>query len=45
MEFTTHLLQRMNKRGLTKKMIELTIDIGIIKGDKYVTNKKILLKI
>jgi S-adenosylmethionine:tRNA-ribosyltransferase-isomerase (queuine synthetase) len=38
MKFTKHGIQRMNQRGITKEMIELTVEYG-----KYV-NDKIILK-
>ena len=38
MKFTKHGTQRMNQRGITKEMIELTVEYG-----KYI-NDKIILK-
>jgi len=38
MKFTKHGIQRMNQRGITKEMIELTVEYG-----KYI-NDKIILK-
>ena len=37
-QFTKHGTQRMNQRGITKEMIELTVEYG-----KYI-NDKIILK-
>ncbi len=42
MNMTRHFQQRMSQRGCTKAMIGLALQIGEIKGDKYVTNKKLL---
>ena len=37
LEFTTHGKARMNQRGITKEMIELTLEYG-----KYIQDKVIL---
>ena len=34
MHETRHLNQRIRQRGITKKMIELTLEYGIVKADK-----------
>lgn len=36
---TLHAHQRMNARGISKKMIELVIEYGQIKGEKYFLNR------
>ena len=44
LNMTYHFDLRMNKRGITKSMVDLTLKFGEIKGDKYVTNRKNLKK-
>ncbi len=39
---TKHLNIRMNHRGISKEMIDFTLQYGKIIGDKYITNKKII---
>lgn len=44
MKYTYHLQNRMNQRGISKEMIEFTLNYGSINGDAYITNKKLLQK-
>lgn len=37
---TFHAHQRMNARGISKSMIELVMQYGQIKGEKYFLNRK-----
>lgn len=45
MKYTYHSNIRMNKRGISKEMVEFTLDYGTLDGDAYVTNKKLLHKV
>lgn len=45
MKYTYHSHIRMNKRGISKEMVEFTLDYGNLDGDAYVTNKKLLHKV
>ena len=38
--FTRHALQRMNQRGVTKEMIELTITYGKYQKDKVILKSR-----
>ena len=40
MKQTHHVNQRMNQRGITKAMIDFTLDYGVVKGDRWVLNRK-----
>lgn len=42
MRVTTHMKQRMNNRGIVQSMVNLTLEIGTIKGDKYITDRRCL---
>ncbi|PYE41164.1 hypothetical protein [Psychrobacter fozii] len=42
MRVTTHMAQRMNNRGIVQSMVDLTIEIGVIKGDRYITDRRCL---
>ncbi|MDN3441189.1 hypothetical protein QL898_06050 [Psychrobacter sp. APC 3279] len=42
MRVTTHMAQRMNNRGIVQSMVDLTLEIGVIKGDKYITDRRCL---
>ena len=44
MEFTYHSLERMNKRGITKEMIELALNYGRVVRDKIIFKKKEIQK-
>jgi hypothetical protein len=44
MKYTDHSQNRMNQRGISKEMIEFTLNHGSINGDAYITNKKVLRK-
>jgi len=49
LEFTKHAEIRMNQRGISKEMIELTLEYGQCIKDKVILNsndiKKLLLKV
>ena len=49
MKFTKHGIQRMNQRGITKEMIELTLEYGKYLNDKIILKsrdiKKLLTKV
>ena len=45
MKYTYHSINRMNTRGISKEMIEFTLNYGSIDGDAYVTNRKLLNKV
>ena len=49
LEFTTHAQKRMNQRGISKDMIELTLEFGKYMKDKVILNfqqiKKLLSKV
>lgn len=45
MKYTYHSQNRMNQRGISKEMIEFTLNYGSINGDAYITNKKLLQKV
>lgn len=42
MKKTKHIDKRMNQRGITKDMIDFTLNFGEVTNDKWFTNKKIL---
>lgn len=42
MNITKHCHKRMSQRAISKNLIDFTINYGELKGDKIVTNKKIL---
>ena len=48
-KFTKHGIQRMNQRGVTKEMIELTVEYGKYFNDKIILKsrdiKKLLTKV
>ncbi len=48
-KFTKHGIQRMNQRGITKEMIELTVEYGKCFNDKIILKsrdiKKLLTKV
>lgn len=44
-EFTTHGLKRMNQRGITKEMIELTIQYGEYQKDKIILKSRDIKKL
>lgn len=39
---TYHLRQRIAKRGITQTMLYFVLEYGVIFGDKYIANKKLL---
>lgn len=43
--FTKHAIKRMNQRGITKEMIDLTIEYGKCKKDKIILNMKEIKKL
>lgn len=47
--FTKHAIKRMNQRGISKEMIDLTIEYGICIKDKVILNvreiKRIIYKV
>lgn len=42
MKTSCHFSQRLNQRGITKEMVDFTLEFGDIDSDKFVTNKKLL---
>ncbi len=44
-KFTKHGLQRMNQRGITKEMIELTIEYGEYQKDKIILKSRDIKKL
>ncbi len=44
-KFTKHGLQRMNQRGITKEMIELTIEFGQYHKDKVTLKSRDIKKL
>ncbi|GGW24843.1 hypothetical protein GCM10011452_10310 [Gemmobacter lanyuensis] len=42
MQMTNHIDARMNQRGIRKELVELTLDLGEIDGDRYVLTSKII---
>lgn len=40
MQLSRHIDQRMNQRGITKEMVELTLEYGEIENDRWVLNRK-----
>ena len=40
MHTTTHIDVRMNQRAIRKELVNLTLDLGEIDGDRYVLNSK-----
>ncbi len=45
LQFTKHALARMNQRGITKDMVELTLDYGRFVKDKVVLGRKEIKKL
>ncbi len=45
MTFTKHSLQRMNQRGITKEMIDLTIEYGQYQKDKVILKSRDIKKL
>ena len=41
---TKHVQTRAQQRGITKDMISFTLDHGVIKGDRWFLNRKLLNK-
>jgi len=44
-KFTKHGLKRMNQRGITKEMIELTIEYGQYRKDKIILKSRDIKKL
>lgn len=42
MQISTHCDARMNQRGIKKDLIDLTLDLGDVDGDRYVLTSKII---
>jgi len=42
---TKHLSERMNQRGINKRMIELALEYGFNKKDKVILDKKSISKL
>lgn len=40
MNITKHAQQRMSQRGITRNMIELALEYGVIEGDKAILTKR-----
>ena len=45
LKFTKHAMTRMSQRGITKDMIELTLDYGRLLKDKVVLGKREIKKL
>ena len=45
LKFTNHGTRRMNQRGITKEMIELTIEYGQYKKDKIILKSRDIKKL
>ena len=45
LQFTRHAMTRMSQRGITKDMIELTLDYGRLLKDKVVLGKREIKKL
>lgn len=45
MKFTKHVHDRMNKRGITKDMIDFVLNFGEVNGDSWYVNRKELQKL
>jgi hypothetical protein len=43
--YTKHAMTRMNQRGITKEMINLTIEYGMCSNDKIILGTKIIKKL
>lgn len=39
---TKHVQKRAQQRGITKDMINFTLDHGVVKGDRWFLNRKLL---
>lgn len=39
---TKHVQKRTQQRGITKDMINFTLDHGVVKGDRWFLNRKLL---
>ncbi len=39
---TKHVQKRAQQRGITKDMITFTLDHGVVKGDRWFLNRKLL---
>ena len=44
-KYTEHGIQRMNQRGITKEMIELTVEYGQYKKDQIILTSRALKKL
>ena len=42
MQVTYHAQKRMTQRGITKDMIDFTLDFGETKGDRWLLNRKMI---
>ena len=42
MQMTAHIDARMNQRGIRKDLVELTLDLGQIEGDRYILTEKMI---
>jgi hypothetical protein len=42
MQISTHCDARMNQRGIKKDLIDLTLDLGDVDGDRYILTSKII---
>lgn len=42
MQISTHCDVRMNQRGIRKGLIDLTLDLGDVVGDRYILTSKII---
>lgn len=45
MQRTRHLDKRMNQRGITSAMVDLTVEYGSLKQDKYVLSRSEALEL
>lgn len=39
---TKHVQKRAQQRGITKDMINFTLDHGVVQGDRWLLNRKLL---
>lgn len=40
MQQTQHFKQRLSQRGVTRKMVDFTLDYGRVDGDRWVLDRK-----
>ncbi len=42
---TKHIIDRMNQRGISSRMIDIVLDYGVSRKDKIILDKKSLSKV